>query len=247
VSPLEQRIAYEFRNPILLKEALTHPSIGHERRDREFDNQRLEFLGDAVLQLVITEYLYGHFRDQDEGCLTQLRSRLVSRDALQGRAVAIDLGAHVLMGRGEEATGGRKRSSTLADGFEALIGAIYLDGGIENARGFILREMREDLQQVIAEPVDINPKGQLQECLQSLSGNSPVYEAISEAGPEHEKTFVVNVLWEGKPLGRGEGRSKKQAEIEAAADAMKARLWEGAKPAKARALKPTLRRRLARD
>lgn len=246
VTALEQRIEYGFSNRLLLKEALTHPSVGHETRAREFDNQRLEFLGDAVLQLVITEYLYANFLDQNEGCLTQLRSRLVSRDALHGRALAIDLGLHLLMGRGEEATGGRVRGSTLADAFEALIGAIYLDSDLDSARKFILREMHDELQQVIAEPVDINPKGQLQECLQSLSGNSPIYEAISEAGPEHEKTFVVEVSWEGKPLGRGAGRSKKLAEIEAAADAIEARSWETAKPKPAPSDRTKARRRAVR-
>jgi ribonuclease-3 len=163
---------------------------------------------------------------------------LVSRDALHGRAVALDLGVHLSMGRGEEATGGRTRSSTLADAFEALIGAIYLDSDLETARKFILQEMRDELQRVIEEPVDVNPKGELQELLQSLSGSSPVYRAISAAGPEHEKTFVVEVLWEGKTLGGGAGRSKKQAETAAASDALIARLWENAAPAKKKSVKP---------
>ena len=122
--PLEERIGYKFRNPLLLAEALTHPSLGHETQQRHFDNQRLEFLGDAILQLVITEYLFGHFKDQPEGQLTKLRSRVVSRDALKAHAAAIDLGQFLLMGRGEETSGGRARTSTLADAFEALIGAI---------------------------------------------------------------------------------------------------------------------------
>src|SRR5882762_12022210 len=140
VHPLEQRIGYKFRNPLLLAEALTHPSLGHETQQRHFDNQRLEFLGDAILQLVITEYLFGHFGDQPEGQLTKLRSRLVSRDALKAHAAALDLGQFLLMGRGEEASGGRARISTLADAFEALIGAIYLDGGLEETRKFLLAQ-----------------------------------------------------------------------------------------------------------
>src|SRR5438270_416567 len=138
VHPLEQRIGYKFRNPLLLAEALTHPSLGHETQRRHFDNQRLEFLGDAILQLVITEYLFENFKDQPEGQLTKLRSRLVSRDALKMRAANIDLGQFLLMGRGEEASGGRARISTLADAFEALIGAVHLDGGLEQTRKFIL-------------------------------------------------------------------------------------------------------------
>src|SRR5437763_14760247 len=178
VHPLEERIGYKFRNPLLLAEALTHPSLGHETQPGRFDYQRLEFLGDAILQLVITEYLFGHFGDQPEGQLTKLRSRLVSRDALKTHAAAIDLGQFLLMGRGEEASGGRARMSTLADGFEALIGAIYLDGGLEKTRKFILSQAKEGLAQLAEEPVDINPKGYLQELLQSISPRSPVYEVL---------------------------------------------------------------------
>ena len=123
VTPLEERIGYKFRNSLLLAEALTHPSLGHEAQHYHFDYQRLEFLGDAVLQLVITEYLFRHFRAEAEGQLTKLRSRLVSREALRTHAATLDLGRYILMGRGEESSGGRERTSTLADAFEALIGA----------------------------------------------------------------------------------------------------------------------------
>src|ERR1700719_589960 len=227
--PLEERIGYKFRNPLLLAEALTHPSLGHETQQRHFDNQRLEFLGDAILQLVITEYLFGHFKDQPEGQLTKLRSRLISRDALKAHAAALDLGQFLLMGRGEEASGGRARTSTLADAFEALIGAIFLDVGLEQARKFILAQAGDDLALIAEEPVDINPKGQLQELLQSISPRSPVYEAISESGPEHEKTFVVQAIWEGIALGKGRGRSKKHAETAAAEEALKLKKWKKAK------------------
>src|SRR5262252_3164393 len=224
--PLEERIRYKFRNPLLLAEALTHPSLGHETQQRHFDNQRLEFLGDAILQLVITEYLFGHFKDQPEGQLTKLRSRLVSRDALKRHAAAIDLGQFLLMGRGEEASGGRARTSTLADAFEALIGAIFLDGSLEDTKKFILAQAKSDLAQLAEEPVDINPKGNLQELLQSISPRSPAYELISQSGPEHEKTFVSQVVWEGIILGQGSGRSKKQAETAAALEALQWRRWE---------------------
>jgi ribonuclease-3 len=226
VSPLEEHIGYKFRNPLLLAEALTHPSVAHESQRKHFDNQRLEFLGDAVLQLVITERLYRHFGEQAEGGLTKLRSRLVSRDTLTTYAAAIDLGKYLMMGRGEEASGGRERTSTLADAFEALIGAIYLDSDLDMARRFVLAQARADLEQIAAEPVDINPKGELQELLQSISPNSPVYETVSESGPEHEKTFIVRVVWEGNVLGEGNGRSKKQAETAAAEDALELKLWE---------------------
>jgi ribonuclease III len=229
VHPLEERIGYKFRNPLLLAEALTHPSLGHETQQRHFDNQRLEFLGDAILQLVITEYLFGHFKDEPEGQLTKLRSRLVSRDALKAHAAALDLGQFLLMGRGEEASGGRSRISTLADAFEALIGAIYLDGGLDATRKFILGQAKGDLAQLAEEPVDINPKGNLQELLQSISPRSPAYELLSQSGPEHDKRFVVQATWEGIVLGKGSGRSKKQAETAAAEQAMQLKRWKKAK------------------
>jgi ribonuclease-3 len=226
VNPLEERIGYKFRNSLLLAEALTHPSVGHETQRHHFNNQRLEFLGDAILQLVITEYLFNHFSAEAEGQLTKLRSRLVSRETLRIRAAALDLGRYLMIGRGEEASGGRERASTLADAYEALIGAIYLDSDLETARKFILAQSRPDLDQVAEAPVDINPKGHLQELLQSISPRSPIYELISESGPEHDKTFVVKCVWENMVLGEGGGRSKKQAETAAAIDAMKQKVWE---------------------
>ena len=219
VHPLEQRLGYAFRQAALLQEALTHPSVGHEKQRHHQDNQRLEFLGDAVLQLVITEYLYSHFPREREGRLTKLRARLVSRDALKTHAQGLDLGRHLLMGRGEESSGGRERTSTLADAFEAIIGAIYLDSD------FILRETREVLEQVLDRPVDVNPKGQLQETLQGIAMQGPSYEMISAIGPEHAKTFVVEVRWGERSLGRGSGQSKQAAEIEAARDALARQLW----------------------
>lgn len=226
MNPLEERIGHKFRNSLLLAEALTHPSLGHETQRHHFDNQRLEFLGDAVLQLIMTEHLFAMFPREAEGRLTKLRSRLVSREALRGHAVKLDLGQFLMMGRGEEACGGRERTSTLADAFEALLGAIYLDTDLATTRRFVLTLAAEDLAQIEIEPVDINPKGHLQELLQAISPRSPVYELLSESGREHEKTFVVRVVWEGMPLGEGMGRSKKQAETAAACVAMKEKRWE---------------------
>jgi len=226
VNPLEERIGYKFRNSLLLAEALTHPSLRHETHRSHFDNQRLEFLGDAVLQLVITEHLYGYFTAEAEGKLTKLRARLVSREALAVHAADIDLGKYLMMGRGEEASGGRARNSTLADAFEALVGAIYLDSDLEAARRFILEQAETELAQMVEEPVDVNPKGQLQELLQAISPRSPVYEVTSQTGPEHSKTFSVRALWEGIELGKGTGKSKKQAETAAAVEAMRERRWE---------------------
>jgi ribonuclease III len=228
MSPLEVRIGYKFRNTLLLAEALTHPSLGFETKQPHFDNQRLEFLGDAVLQLIFTEHLYQLFPGSPEGQLTKLRARLVSRDGLKDRAAELGLGAFIMMGRGEEATGGRKRASILANTFEALIGAMYLDGGFEVARQFALKESGAVLQELLKDPDDANPKGELQELLQAISPRSPTYEIVTETGPDHQRAFEAMVCWEGLQLGRGQGKSKKQAEAEAARTALGARLWVNA-------------------
>lgn len=226
MNPLEARIGYKFRNSLLLAEALTHPSLSLERRDYPFDNQRLEFLGDAVIQLVITEHLYRLFPESKEGHLTKLRTRLVSRQALKLHAQALDLGSYLMMGRGEEANGGRQRDSTLADAFESLVGAIYLDGGFEAARRFLLVEVEEVFARLLAAPEECNPKGRLQEMLQSLSPIAPSYELLEESGPEHAKIFVSRVVWQGRELGRGRGANKKEAEVAAANLALQNRSWE---------------------
>jgi ribonuclease-3 len=227
MNPLEERIGYKFRNSLLLAEALTHSSISLERKNYPFDNQRLEFLGDAVLQLVVTEHLYRMFPDFSEGKLTKLRTRIVSRAGLRNHAHAIGLGGHLMMGRGEDASGGRTRASTLADAFESLVGAIYLDGGYEKSRDFILREASAEFAAIAAAPEEINPKGRLQELLQSISPSAPTYEVLSQSGPEHSKHFECRVIWEGCELARGSGRSKKQAEVAAAIAALTAKAWEG--------------------
>jgi ribonuclease-3 len=226
VHTLELRLGYRFQDPGLLEQALTHPSVGHEKQRYHIDNQRLEFLGDAVLQLVVTEYLYAHFPKEQEGPLTKLRARLVSRDALRAHAVMLDLGRHLIMGRGEEASGGRTRASSLADAFEAVVGAIYLDSDFATTREFILRVMQSGLAAVLEAPVDVNPKGQLQEILQAIASRGPIYELISATGPEHAKTFVVEAHWEGETLGRGTGQSKQAAEIAAAVDALEHKRWK---------------------
>jgi ribonuclease-3 len=226
MNPLEQRIGYKFRNSLLLAEALTHPSLSYERKTFHFDNQRLEFLGDAVLQLVVTHHLYRLFPTFSEGQLTKLRSRLVSREGLKRHALALGLGDYLMLGRGEEASRGRERASTLADVFEALVGALYLDSDLETVRRFVLRVAGDEISELAREPAEHNPKGELQEVLQAISMQSPAYEVISESGPDHLKEFVCRVLWEGRELGRGSGQSKKQAEINAATDALLRKLWE---------------------
>ena len=225
MNPLESRIQYKFRNSLLLAEALTHPSLGHESQRYHFDNQRLEFLGDAVLQLIFTEHLFLLFPDYSEGQLTKLRSRLVSREGLKVHAVNIGLGHYLMMGKGEETSGGRARSSALADAFEALIGAMYLDSDLAAVRKFVLKEAMLDIENLQFDTLDVNPKGKLQEILQALSPQSPLYKIVSEAGPEHHKIFVSEVSWDGMRLGSGEGQSKKEAEKFAAEDALTHKLW----------------------
>lgn len=226
MNPLEARIGYKFRNSLLLAEAMTHPSLSMERRDYPFDNQRLEFLGDAVVQLVITEFLYRQFSEANEGQMTKMRTCLVSRRALRDIAAGLELGRYLMMGRGEEANGGRQRDSNLADAFEALVGAIYLDGGFEAARRFVLSEAESALADVHNAPSVNNPKGALQECLQALHPDPPVYELVSVSGPEHLKQFSCRVVWQGIELGYGSGQSKKEAEIAAAKTALSERVWE---------------------
>lgn len=219
---LENKIGYHFKNPQLLTEALTHSSIALDRTQNPFDNERLEFLGDAVLQLVITTHLFEIFPEFEEGPLTKIRTRLVSRTALKSYASRLGLGKYLIMGRGEETSGGRERSSILGDSFEALIGAIYLDSDFLTARKFILREAAEHLHRVALEPEEINPKGHLQELLQSKAPSAPCYEHLEERGKAHLKYFRCRVIWEGQELGAGEGRSKKEAEVAAATQALKA-------------------------
>ncbi len=219
---LEARIHYKFCNPLLLAEALTHPSLAYETQGPHFDNQRLEFLGDAVLQLVLTRELFIAFPDLDEGTMTKLRSQLVSRPALQKYALRIDLGAYLLMGKGEAASGGRERASTLADAVEALVGAMYLDGDLGAASKFVLSLCEPELQQMDVDPDQLNPKGQLQELLQAASSGNPNYTIVSQDGPDHCKVFVSEVQWRGQLLGRGTGQSKRLAEAAAAKDALSA-------------------------
>ena len=233
--PLEERIGYKFRNSLLLAEALTHSSLGHETQQVHFDNQRLEYLGDAVLQLLFSEHLYRRFPEVAEGHLTQSRARLVSGEALAVYAQSIGLGDHLLLGRGDESNGGRRRASTLADAFEALVGAVYLDGGLGAARSFVLAQARASLATVHQQaPLEINPKGRLQEILQSLPPmpgtntalpRNPTYRIVNQSGPDHAKSFTAEVHWNDHLLGGGKGASKQQAESAAAIDALRAQRW----------------------
>lgn len=217
---IEERIQYHFRQPALLKEALTHASVRYESRSNENDNQRLEFLGDAVLQLVLSDAVFRAFPKDDEGMLTKMRTRIVSTRTLAKVGKQKGFGSYLRMGRGEELNGGRDRESTLADVVEAIIGAIYLDGGLDAARDFVVRLMETELKALATQPAEINPKGDLQEILQSLSNIGPSYEIVASVGPDHEKHFEAIVLWQGQKLGQGSGPRKKDAEAAAARSAL---------------------------
>jgi ribonuclease-3 len=217
---LQGRLDYVFRNPALLRLALTHPSVAQEHNAPLQTNQRLEFLGDAVLQLVLTRELYEKFPAVGEGSLTKARAKLVNRRTLAERARHLGLGQHLIVSRGEELHGGRERPSALADTYEALLGAVFLDAGFEAAREFILREFQAAFGGLLVIPILENPKGELQELLQTVSLNSPRYHVVSATGPDHDRIFNCIVHHDGKELARGQGKSKKAAETEAALAAL---------------------------
>jgi ribonuclease-3 len=217
---LQARLGYTFRQESLLRVALTHPSVAHEKGTAVEHNQRLEFLGDAVLQLALTRELYEKFPAFDEGPLTKARAKLVNRRTLAVHGRDITLGDHLILSRGEESHGGRERSSALADAFESVIGAIFLDGGYDAAREFILREFSPTLGEIGAPPSLENPKGELQELLQAKSPDAPKYLVASTTGPDHDRVFECTVHHGGVELARGSGKSKKAAESEAALNAL---------------------------
>lgn len=219
---LEQALGYKFRDTNLLVLALTHPSVAHEAGVGALQqhNQRLEFLGDAVLQLVVTGELYQKFPIFGEGPLTQGRAQMVNRTSLAIQGRRLRLGDYLILSRGEETTGGRSRTSTLADAFEAVIGAIFLDGGYDTAASVILRLFRDELGELVELPNLINPKGELQELLQATSPEPPHYQQISVSGPDHVRQFEYAVFHGTQELGRGIGRSKKLAESAAAIEAL---------------------------
>lgn len=213
-------MGYAFRDQDLLRLALTHPSVAHEQGTGMLHNQRLEFLGDAVLQLVLTAELYQKFPGVDEGPLTKARAQMVNRRTLSEQGRRLLLGEHLVMSRGEELNRGRERPSALADAFEALLGAIFLDGGFPAAQGFILAQFRTHFGELEVIPNLENPKGELQEMLQARSPDPVQYELASVSGPDHDRLFECAVYYRGEELGRGVGKSKKEAESKAALKAL---------------------------
>ena len=211
----EQKINYEFKNKEYILEALTHSSYSNENKNYPF-NERLEFLGDSVLSIVISDYLFKKETKLPEGELTKIRANIVCEESLSEVSKNIHLGKYMLLGKGEEATGGRERISILADALEAVIAAIYLDGGIKCAREFILTNMEKIINDSIKGKIFRDYKTCLQEVLQSNGENNIWYKLIEEKGPDHNKRFVMEVGINDTGLGVGEGKSKKDAEQVAA-------------------------------
>lgn len=215
---LEQQIGYHFQNRALLDMALCHSSYANEHKiPRSKNNERLEYLGDAVLELVVSDFLYHTKEDVPEGKLTRLRASIVCEPTLYLCAKQFDLGAYLYLGKGEDATGGRKRPSIVSDAMEALIGAIYLDGGFTSAKEFIHRFILQNIDHL---QLFFDSKTILQELIQQLYHTEVTYEELGESGPDHNKTFDVQVLQGGQILAKGSGHTKKAAEQEAAYQAI---------------------------
>jgi ribonuclease-3 len=205
IDELEKRIGYKFKNPELLLNALTHSSYANENRGRISDNERLEFLGDAVLGLVIADYLYRLFEEHKEGDLTKIRASIVSEEPLSLIARDIGLGQFLLLGKGEANTGGRDRDSVLADAVEAVIGAVYLEAGINQAKELIIGLFSSLMEKSFQGKGFQDYKTNLQEMLQAKGEEEIVYRVIKESGPDHNKEFVVEVLCGRRVIGRGKG------------------------------------------
>lgn len=222
LSKFEDTIGYHFNNIELLKKAFTHSSYANEKHIEKYDNnERLEFLGDAILELVISDYIYRNYPKMPEGELTKLRAGTVCEGSLAEKARKINIGEFLMLGKGEEATGGRARDSILADTFEAVIGALYLDGGIVSAKEYVLNQMESTVDKINVSLNIIDCKTRLQEEIQKLSKEPLHYEIINESGPDHNKVFTSVVKHSGSVLGTGSGKSKKEAEQAAAAAALK--------------------------
>ncbi len=218
---LEKKLGYRFKNRKLLDSALMHRSFRFEDESTETDNQRLEFLGDAVLGLVSAAHIYSAFKEGEEGTLTRIRSQITSGKALARIGSAMALGDELMMGKGETQSGGRRRASNVADALEAVIGAAYIDGGIKAAEKIFRKLFKPELEECSLDVWAENPKGRLQELSQRVWSTSPQYQSGAHKGPPHKRVFKAEVLINGDVAGCGEGCSKRDAESNAAVDALK--------------------------
>lgn len=213
IPTLEKKIGYTFKKKAIIKEAITHKSFAHENpKEATSFNERLEFLGDTVLSLTISEYLFRAYPNLSEAELSRLRAYAVKESTLAKVAEGLNLGRYLLLGKGEELTGGRKKPSILANTFEALIGAIYIDGGLKKVNDFILKNLRSRVDETIKREVIFDYKSKLQEVSQERFGVLPRYVIHRETGPEHDKTFEVKVYIKDEVYGTGKGKSKKTAQ-----------------------------------
>jgi len=218
---LQKRICVHFNDIDILNQAFVHPSLSNEKESLNHDNnQRLEFLGDAVLELVVSEYLYKNYNFLTEGQMTKIRAITVCEPSLAQVARSLELGEYLILGKGEENTGGRHKNSILADTFEALIGSIYIDKGYQDAYNFVICNLQTVISKAIDGEGDIDYKTNLQEVLQKSGSDRIFYNVVKETGPDHDKVFYVNVVWRNEVLGSGTGKSKKQAEQMAAKSAL---------------------------
>ncbi|MBP3420793.1 MAG: ribonuclease III [Lachnospiraceae bacterium] len=215
---LEEKIGYCFQDKSLLRQALTHSSFSNEQKINKWKNyERIEYLGDAVLELISSDYFYHTYPEETEGNLTKMRASAVCEQALAITARELQLGGYMIFGKGEEQNGGRERESIIADAVEAIIGAIYLDGGLEQAKKFIHGFVLNDLDH---KRLFYDAKSILQERIQEAKLGELTYELIREEGPEHEKNFVMEARLNGETIGTGQGKSKKTAQQHAAYDAL---------------------------
>lgn len=216
---IEKTIGYSFKNPELLRTALTHSSYANEKKTQS--NERLEFLGDSVLSIIISDYIFRHMTETAEGWLSKYRATLVCEQSLNEIAKKIKLHSFILLGRGEEMTGGRNRASIVSDAFEALLAAIYLDSNMETAREWVIDLMLDSINDVVLGNRYADYKTMLQEAYQKGTTGKVTYRTISETGLDHDKTFEVEVLVDGEPKANGTGHNKKEAEQNAAHTALK--------------------------
>lgn len=216
LSSLQKRIKVKFNNQSLLNRALVHRSYINEAGSSQRDNERLEYLGDSVLALVVNEYLFKHFEEYVEGDLAKIKSAVVSEGTLAKVADEINLGSYIMMGKGEEQNGGRQRPSILANTLEALIGAIYLDSGLKESKKFVLSLVKKDIERIDQQTYLRDPKTTLQEYVQKKYKDRPLYEIVNESGPDHQKEFTVRLIINEREVGLGSGNSKRKAEMDAA-------------------------------
>ncbi len=222
IEKFEQMVGLKFKNKELLKRALTHRSFLNENKQDDLkNNERLEFLGDAVLELVISEYLFHEYPDRPEGELTSFRAAVVKTENLAKVSKELNFGQYLLMSKGEEMTGGREKEYLLANTFEAIVGAFYLDQGYEPVKEFLTKHLTPQISTIVKYRLDVDAKTKLQEKTQSIFKTTPVYKIVHEKGPDHDKIFTVKVIIKGKAYGEGTGATKQKAEDAAAAATLK--------------------------